>query len=277
MVLFCHSPANDTSPIVAKVGYSVLTLKNLEKAFPEPANLNISEVQVQRYIQQWIETELIYQEAIRRKINLQPSVKNHLKELERDYIVASFIDQFVDQDLKVTDNEIEKFYEENSAEFVRAENEYNLQIILVKNYTAANEARNRIISGEDFALVAKDVSLDASKNQGGNLGWITLKEIPETIAKVIPSQSLNTVSRPQKTPIGYYILKVTGKRGKGDVQNLEEVKDIMIWRVKAGKRGEKYHRLITLLTENAVTEINWQLIENMLKDIKKDTLKNETN
>jgi hypothetical protein len=274
---FCHTPAKDSSPVIANVGSSTLTLKNLEESFPKPANVHISEVQIQRYVQQWIESELIYQEAIRRKINLQPSVRQHIKELERDYIVSSFLDQFVDQDLTVTDDEIKKFYEDNSAEFIRAKDEYKLQIIFVKTLTAANEARNRAVSGEDFAQVAKEVSFDASKKNGGDLGWITLDEIPETIAASIPSQVLNTISWPKKTPIGFYIIKVNGKRAKGDVQTIDEVKDTLVWRIKAGKRGEKYHRLITLLTENAVTEVDWKLTENVLKDIKNDTTKSKTN
>jgi hypothetical protein len=269
-----HSRITDESPTIAKVGNSLLTLNDLKSTFPKNSDLVVSDVQIQRYIQQWIESELIYQEAIKRKIHLQLEVQKRTKEMERDIVVGAFIDQFIDQDLDVKDDEIEKYYSENSSEFVRPENQYHLQIILVKTLEDANNVRKRINYGEDFVKVAKEVSLDASNVNGGDIKWISLQDLPDDISNTIPLMSVNVLSRPKKTAIGYYVIKILEIRLKGEMQLIEEVKDTIVWRIKATKRGEKYHRLITLLTENAATDINWNSIQNMVKDLKNDTTRN---
>ncbi len=256
----CSGPKKDSSPVVAKVGNKILTLEDFDQIVPEDTNFKLSEVQIQKYVQKWVETELVYQEALRRKIDNQPKVKSRLKEIAKDFIVGAYLEQFVDRDLTINDDEIEKFYLENSGEFVRQETLYHLQLVLVETRTEANKVRRQLLA-EDFETVAQKVSKDASKENGGNYGWVTVDELPKPVADVIPSLSINNISRPIRTSVGYYLIKIFGVRKEGEIQTLEEVKDQIEWRLFAKKRGDKYHRLITLLSENAEMEMNWDIVK----------------
>ena len=91
-----------------------------------------------------------------------------------------------------------------------------LQDILVDTEGNATEVRNRLLNGEDFATLAKELSLDEiSKQYGGDLGWV-----PRGILypQIIPSPEIDDVafglekgniSQPISTSEGYYIFKVS--------------------------------------------------------------------
>lgn len=258
-LLSCGGDGKNSSPVVAKVGNKDLSLQELDEIIPDNPNFIISEVQIQKYIQKWVETELVYQEALRRRIDSQTDVKRQLKNIAKDYIVGVYLEQYVDHDLSINDDEIEEYYLENSDEFIREKTLYNVQLALLETRAEANSARRRL--AEDFENVAREVSVDASKSKGGNYGWVTLDDLPKPIATIIPSLSLNSISRPIQTSMGYYLIRITEIRKEGENQTLEEVKDHIEWRIKAKKRGDKYHRLITLLSENAEMEMNWDVVK----------------
>jgi peptidyl-prolyl cis-trans isomerase SurA len=63
-----------------------------------------------------------------------------------------------------------------------------------------NNIYQQLNSGKDFALMAKQYSLDAaSAVKGGDLGWVTGDELVPAFAKAMDALALNTVSKPVKT------------------------------------------------------------------------------
>ncbi len=82
-----------------------------------------------------------------------------------------------------------------------------------KAETKATEVLGKVLSGGDFAELAKTFSEDeATKDQGGALGWLSSKEDPEiiAIAEKLDIGQVNT--NLQKTSRGYEIVKVEDKR-----------------------------------------------------------------
>jgi len=79
--------------------------------------------------------------------------------------------------------------------------------------------RERIISGEEFAPIAKANSEDkASAAKGGDLGWInpgvTVPEFQEEMAKLSPGE----VSEPFRSRYGWHIIKVIARRQHDDTK-----------------------------------------------------------
>lgn len=97
-----------------------------------------------------------------------------------------------------------------------------LQDILVDTEGNATEVRNRILNGEDFATLAKELSLDeVSKQYGGDIGWVPRGVLYPLI---IPSPEIDNIvfgdgivfgleignlSQPIETSEGYYIVKIS--------------------------------------------------------------------
>ena len=108
---------------------------------------------------------------------------------------------------------------------LRLEQEVDASHILVmvkNNATAADTlaaynklaaARQRIINGEDFATVAKEVSEDPSaQNNGGRLGYFTALQMIQQFEDMAFTMQPNTVSPIFRTRFGYHFIKLHDRR-----------------------------------------------------------------
>ncbi|TDQ29810.1 peptidyl-prolyl cis-trans isomerase SurA [Tenacibaculum caenipelagi] len=84
--------------------------------------------------------------------------------------------------------------------------------------------RQRIVSGEDFDVVAREVSEDPSARvNGGNLGYFSAFAMLYPLEEAAYKTQLGEISEPFKTKFGVHILKVTGirqSRGEFDVAHI---------------------------------------------------------
>jgi parvulin-like peptidyl-prolyl isomerase len=265
-ILFMCSGRNtdmDDSPVVATSGKATLHLNDLNSFVLDNPGFEISTVQISNYIQRWSEKELIYQKALEEKFDEHPDIQKKVHDLAKDFIVAAYLHDNIDSKLSVTDDEIRSYYDEKADEFIRQQDYYNLELLLVESSREAYQVRQRLLSGEDFQTLAKELSLDESRSKGGKLGWITLDILPEEVARRVPSLALNTVSTPIRTSLGYYLVLVLEERKKGEVQTLEEVRDIIEWRIRAKSRQDMYQELLATLREQHDVQINWSYLDSL--------------
>ncbi|HET9956536.1 MAG TPA: peptidylprolyl isomerase [Polyangiaceae bacterium] len=86
----------------------------------------------------------------------------------------------------------------------------------------AEEARARLVAGEEFASVAADLSSGPSALIGGELGCLTksyglgAEELMRAVETLKPREISNVV----ETPRGFHVLQVTGKLEKGQIEQL---------------------------------------------------------
>ncbi len=92
--------------------------------------------------------------------------------------------------------------------------EYNASHLLVATEDEALAAMARVVAGEEFADVAKELSSDGSAANGGNLGWFSdgmmVPEFETAVKELEPGQ----VSTPVQTQFGWHIVKLNETRAK---------------------------------------------------------------
>lgn len=100
----------------------------------------------------------------------------------------------------VTVDEVKEYYEKHRDQFKRIERVKAAHIRL-KDFESANKAYARLSKGEDFAVVARQMSIASDREEGGDLGWIEHgdKNVGwiESVAFV---QKPGSVSRPFRSP-----------------------------------------------------------------------------
>jgi peptidyl-prolyl cis-trans isomerase SurA len=74
--------------------------------------------------------------------------------------------------------------------------------------------RQRIEHGESFAELAKRYSEDASAPQGGDLGWLSPGDTVPAFEQAMDALKDGQVSEPVKTPFGWHLIQVEGRRTK---------------------------------------------------------------
>ena len=86
----------------------------------------------------------------------------------------------------------------------------------------AEVLRERILAGEDFALIAEEFSEDpGSGSNGGNLEWLPKGATVSEFENVMLNSEVNEVSEVFESQYGFHFLEVTGKR-------VEDVTDYQI-------------------------------------------------
>ena len=86
----------------------------------------------------------------------------------------------------------------------------------------AEVLRERILAGEDFALIAVEFSEDpGSGSNGGNLEWLPKGATVSEFENVMLNSEINEVSEVFESQFGFHFLEVTGKR-------VEDVTDYQI-------------------------------------------------
>ena len=81
--------------------------------------------------------------------------------------------------------------------------------ILVSEEILCEELKNKIISGEDFAAVAKEHSMCPSGARGGDLGQFYPGQMVKEFDEVVFSEPVNEVHGPVKTQFGFHLIQIT--------------------------------------------------------------------
>ena len=92
--------------------------------------------------------------------------------------------------------------------------EYHVRHILVSSEADAEKVLQRLKSGEDFAKVAKDVSIDTgTKDNGGDLDWASPSSMVKPFGDAMKTQKVGAVSaKPVHSQFGWHILQVMESR-----------------------------------------------------------------
>lgn len=125
--------------------------------------------------------------------------------------------------LKPSETELREYYRERREDYRQTE----VQHILVEEKSVAStlSARLRNAPAEELdpllARLAREHSKDASTaDKGGDLGWVSARQLLEPFASAMDQLDIGGVSLPVSTDFGFHVIRVTGRR----MQSFEDVR-----------------------------------------------------
>jgi len=87
--------------------------------------------------------------------------------------------------------------------------------ILVANKDVAKSVRERLLMGQDFAILAIEFSQDTgTKDKGGDLGWFGKGMMVPEFEQTSFGSNIGQISTPIKTSFGYHIIQVLGHENR---------------------------------------------------------------
>ncbi len=118
------------------------------------------------------------------------------------------IDDAVGKDIKVSDAQIQTYFDKNHAQFDKPE-EVQARHILVADLKTAEKVEADLKAGKHFAAEAAKYSTDPGSNtKGGELGTFRRGQMVPAFDKAAFSQPVGVVGPPVKSPFGYHIIEV---------------------------------------------------------------------
>ena len=203
----------------------------------------------QAVLDELINRELLYQEAMRQKLDKDPEVAFRLEQQRINTLVRAVINkEFADH--PVSDKELKQEYDRlvKGADF----REFKARHILVKTEQEAEAIIKQLDKGADFATLAKEKSTGPSGKQGGDLGWFRLGQmVPPFAAAVAKLEKGKYTRTPVKTQYGWHVILLEDSRSQ-EPPTFEAVRSQLTQMVQ----GQRVQAMLKELREKAKIERN---------------------
>ena len=197
-------------------------------------------------LNQLIGNKLLLLDAQKNLYEAESEFRAQLARLKDDLLVNYAADKAISA-VKVTDEDVKKYYEENQEQFVTGES-VNASHILVSSEEEAVDVLAKINGGEmTFEEAAQTYSSCPSKDAGGNLGDFTRGQmVPEFDTAVFEMKVGEVTAAPVKTQFGYHLIKLNAKNASKAL-DLAEIRGELEQMLYSEKRREAYERKINQL------------------------------
>lgn len=219
-------------------------IKNLPEQIQTAAPASLLEV----IVNQMANDKLVEAAAAKADLADNADVAKALEAAKAQVLRDAYVKKQLDG--KLTDAALRKKYEEMLFNTGRQE-EVKAAHILVKEEAKAKELIAQLDKGGDFAKLAKENSLDGSKDNGGDLGYFAkasmVKEFGDAAFALAKGAYTKT---PVKTQFGYHIIKVEDKR-LAPKPEFDQVKE----RVQAQLQEDEVRKMVETLRKDAKIDV----------------------
>ncbi len=147
-----------------------------------------------------------------------------LDKLKADMTVQAQLRKLLEPQVKVTDDDVKKYYDEN-LESLKTPEQVRASHILVKTKEEAETVLADLKKGGDFAAIAKEKSLDpGSKEQGGDLNFFSKGMMEEPFETAAFALKVGELSSVVETSNGFHVIKLTDHKDAA-TPTLDQKKD----------------------------------------------------
>lgn len=169
-----------------------------------------SSPQIQNQIvNELINIVLLAQVARSSHLESRPDVAVAL-DLQRSELLSRLVLQEQAGKSQPSEEDLKKVYDE---EYATPRQEFKAAHILVKSEEEARKVMAELNQGTDFALLAKEHSIDSNAKEGGELGWFEASQMVKPFSDAVAALEIGTVSSaPVKTQFGWHVIKLEDKR-----------------------------------------------------------------
>jgi foldase protein PrsA len=201
-----------------KYGKDVLRDMIDQKVIKEMAakyNIKVSEKDVER---EYRILQTTYSSPSENKQTTEKKWKEHIRN-------SLLQEEILTRDVKVSEKEMKKYFEENSSLFTIPD-AYHVSHIIVKSSDEAEKAIKELEQGSSFSALAMERSIEEfSANEGGDIGYLMEGEerFPAEYLQAAKKLKEGAWSKPIQVEQGFAIVKLEGKI-KGKKYDYKDVK-----------------------------------------------------
>jgi parvulin-like peptidyl-prolyl isomerase len=220
------------------------------------AGIIVRDEDVDHYIDGIKERNKITDEQLKDALKAQGlSLDVYRKQVREDLQRQQLISREIRGKVNVTPEEVQRYYESHASEYSTPERMQVAHILFALRPDApsdqvvaitakAEEVRQRIDKGADFAEMAKQYSEDPTGQAGGSLGWFKQGELLEPMEQAALKLKVGGVSQPVRTKVGIHLIKLEEREGAGH-KDLGELAEQIKQQLYSAALEERFQKWIT--------------------------------
>jgi peptidyl-prolyl cis-trans isomerase SurA len=233
--------------------------------------LQLSDEQFNRWLtamrkEQNLEDDKRFEQALKQE---GMTISDVRRNVERQFLIQEVQRDEFGGKLQITEEEARQYYLAHQAEFIEPAS-VTLREILIEVATTnqqgkpmfnvgaddaaakrAEETRERLVAGEDFAKVAGEVSTSASKANGGLIGPIATHELSPDLQKTFEKMKPGDISQPIRTSRGYQLFKLESGKAAGQ-RPFDSVRDLVADKVYQERSRSEMRKFLDRVRRQAI-------------------------
>jgi peptidyl-prolyl cis-trans isomerase SurA len=199
------------------------------------------------------------------------SFEDWKSEMRNNMITQRVVRQEVGSKVNIKKEDVRKYYDEHKNEFIREEEVYLREILLLTENKKPEEiaaiekkAKDlvaRAKKNEKFATLVRENSESPTAKEDGDIGWMKRGSLNKQIEDLVFAGGRNFVTDPIKLPNGFLILRVEEVHKAGQAE-LEEVENEVMEKLYMPRFQPAMREYLTKIRYDAFIEIKDGFIDS---------------
>lgn len=223
----------------------------------------ISEMQVRMFTRQWVNSELLYQEAKRQGLDRSEAVLRNLENARRELAINALIEKdiFNDTPQSISKEEIAAYFKNHVDEFALHDDIVEISLAVFSEREPAAAFRAAALQGKGWEAALAE----AQNVKNGQSSLITKTDsafynqstlFPAKLWKVSSALGPGEVSFPVKTSAGYFVILLVGSYQRGAPPPVEYVEDAIRGRLMMQHRQEHFTEYLETMRKKHIVQIH---------------------
>jgi hypothetical protein len=232
----------------------------------EADSLGVSREGSRAYVDDWVVSELLYQEAQRRGLAETDDIRRQLDAARKRLAIEALLQKelFGAAGPSLSNEEIEAWYRSHASTFVLKEDVARVDFALFAERDPANQFRSALLRGGTWENALQQIRRDSAAAHmlratatGQYFTQSTL--YPEELWKLARTLAKDEVSFVVKTAAGHYVMAVRGLARAGELPDYAYVKDQVRERLLIEQRRDRFDRLVAGLRARQNVEVSYDV------------------
>lgn len=212
--------------VLAQVGNATLTLEELRESFPAEYEQLIRREQYLDFIKRWIDDEVLYQQAVKGRLDDDPQVKRKLDKLMRKLLIEEFLARENPAEAFEPDEmAMNQYYEMHKEDFRRKVPEIKYTHIRVATAKQAADLRWKVQTDNNFLAQAATHSLDPVPEAITSIPFKKETELPPCLAQETAEARIGANTAAITCPDGVYLVRIFDRQEAGSLIPFPEAKE----------------------------------------------------
>jgi len=277
--------------VVAKVGGNVITVPDFKKYLlnrPMPYRARVSREDLEKRLHDMVLQEVLYQEALRLKLDQDPDVKQRIRQMLTQKLMDEQINT-KEWSREITEEELRAYYDGHHAEFNRVAQVRVADIFIATPTGAGDEESEKLrekaekvltealaVKGErrGFGSLIRKYSDTPEKYRKGDTGFFDMEGQPVGIDKSLAQAAFklervgSMAEHVIESPEGFHVVMLVGKRAAIHTP-LDRVQNQIKQRIRREAVTSARNAYVQSLKEKTAIEIDTQVMAEILEKLNK--------